>query len=160
MGALAVLVKNFEEFVAGIFMVLMSLATFGNVVFRYVFNSPIQWAEEFSRYAFIWVVFMGAVICTKRKRHIIIDGFVRTMPAKFRPVFFVLTDLIVLALMVVMVHYGWILALSATQPTATLRIPQYLVYAVVPLSGALIFLYTLGDLRRNLRALVGGGETT
>ena len=51
--------EYFEEIVAGMFMVLMSLTTFANVVARYVFNSPIQWAEEFSRYAFIWVVFLG-----------------------------------------------------------------------------------------------------
>ena len=58
---------------AGTFLVLMSLATFVNVVFRYVFNSPFQWAEEFSRYAFIWVVFIGAAVSTKHKTHIIID---------------------------------------------------------------------------------------
>ena len=68
-------VKYFEEILSGTFMVLMSLTTFANVVARYFFNSPIQWAEEFSRYAFIWVVFMGAVVCTKHKRHIGIDSW-------------------------------------------------------------------------------------
>jgi len=63
-------VKYFEEIVAGVFMVLMSVTTFANVLARYFFNSPIQWAEELARYSFIWVVFAGAVVCTKRKRHI------------------------------------------------------------------------------------------
>ena len=60
MAAVRFVLNYFEELVAGLFMVLMSFSTFANVVARYVFNSPIQWAEEFSRYAFIWVVFMGA----------------------------------------------------------------------------------------------------
>ena len=50
-----------EEIASGALLVLMSLATFGNVVARYFFNNPIEWAEEFSRYAFIWIVFLGAV---------------------------------------------------------------------------------------------------
>ena len=45
MGPLRFVFKNFEAVAAGAFLVLMSVATFGNVVLRYVFNSPIQWAE-------------------------------------------------------------------------------------------------------------------
>lgn len=50
----------FEELVAGSLFVLMSLATLVKMIGRYFFNSPIGWAEEFSRYAFIWIVFLGA----------------------------------------------------------------------------------------------------
>ncbi len=64
----------------------MSLATFGNVVARYFFNSPIEWAEEFSRYAFIWIVFLGAAVCTKHGRHIVIDGLALALPPGCRPV--------------------------------------------------------------------------
>ncbi|MHB0867936.1 MAG: TRAP transporter small permease [Chloroflexota bacterium] len=158
MGALGFLIRNFEEIVVGVFMTLMSLATFSNVVARYLFNSPIQWAEEFSRYAFIWIVFMGAAICTKRKRHIVIDGFVLAMPKRLRPLFALLADLMVLVLMAAVIYYSVILARSATQPTATLQIPQYVVYSIVPVSGALILLYSLRDLKSDLRSLLSGGE--
>jgi len=73
-GPVRFILKNFEEIAAGSFLVLMSAATFGNVILRYVFNSPTQWAEEFSRYAYIWVVFLGAAACSKRKLHIVIDA--------------------------------------------------------------------------------------
>jgi TRAP-type C4-dicarboxylate transport system permease small subunit len=43
----------------------------------------------------------------------------------------------------------------ATQATSTLKIPQYVVYLVVPFSAALIFLHTVGDLYRGLR---GGAD--
>ena len=151
-------VEYFEELVAGLFMVLMSLATFANVVSRYIFNSPIQWAEEFARYAFIWVVFAGAVICTKRKRHIAIDGLLTVLPQRLRAWALVLVDLTTLGLMLVIVYYGWILTSAATQITATLKVPQYVVYAVVPVSAALIFLHTLGDITRHLRGALQGEE--
>ena len=159
MAGFRFLLKNFEEFISGIFLVLMSLATFSNVIARYIFNNPIQWAEEFSRYAFIWVVFMGAAVCTKRKRHIAIDSLVLVLPRRIQTYFHVLVDLFILGLMVVIVYYGSILTISATNTTATLKVPQYIVYIVVPISGALIFLYSIGDLRQHLRRLLGSVES-
>ncbi len=153
-------VKYFEETLSGIFMVLMFLATFTNVVARYIFNSPIQWAEEFSRYAFIWVVFLGAVVCTKHKRHIGIDSVVKALPGHVQPWVNLAADLFTLALMVIIIGYGGILTYRATQITATLNVPQYVVYVVVPASGVLGLLYSLGDFRCHLREALGEKQVT
>jgi len=158
MGGIRFLVKYFEEFVAGLFMVLMSLATFANVVARYGFNSPIQWAEEFARYAFIWVVFAGAVVCTKRRRHIAIESLLLVLPARLGQLFRLCAEVCTLGLMVVIAYYGAILTASATQTTATLKVPQSVVYLVVPVAAGLIFIRTLGDSARSLRTLLRGGE--
>jgi TRAP-type C4-dicarboxylate transport system permease small subunit len=152
MGPIRFTVRYFEEIVAGIFMTLMSLATFTNVLLRYLFNNPIQWAEEFSRYAFIWMVFMGAAACSKRGTHIIIDAVITSVPARVRLLCAVLTDLVVLTLMMAVTYYGWVLCSLATQATSTLKIPQYVVYLIVPISGALIFLHTLRRLWDDLHA--------
>jgi TRAP-type C4-dicarboxylate transport system permease small subunit len=144
-------VKYFEEILSGSFMVLMFLATVANVVARYLFNSPIQWAEEFSRYAFIWIVFLGAVVCTKHKRHIGIDSVVKVLPAPVQPWVNLAADLITSALMVIIIWYGGLLTRNATQMTATLNVPQYVIYIVVPVSGVLGLLYSLGDFRSHLR---------
>jgi len=152
--------KYFEEVLSGTFMVLMFLATFANVVARYLFNSPIQWAEEFSRYAFIWVVFLGAVVCTKHKKHIGIDSVVKVLPSHIQPWVNLTADLLTLALMAIIIWYGLILTRSATQITATLQIPQYVIYIVVPSSGVLGALYGLGDFRRHLREAFGEREVT
>jgi TRAP-type C4-dicarboxylate transport system permease small subunit len=153
-------VKYFEEILSGTFMVLMFLATFTNVVARYFFNSPIQWAEEFARYAFIWVVFLGAVVCTKHKRHISIDSVVKSLPGHIQPWVNLAADVLTLALMVTLIWYGWILTRSATQLTATLQIPQYVIYIVVPSSGVLGALYGLGDFRRHLREALEEKQVT
>ena len=39
----------------------MATFVFANVVLRYFFASSITWAEEASRYLFIWLIFMGAI---------------------------------------------------------------------------------------------------
>ena len=144
-----------EEITAGIFLVLMSVCTVVNVVARYVFNSPISWAEEFARYAFVWVVFLGAVACTKQRRHIIIDAVVGVLPPRARAGLLALADLSILALLLTLIYYGWVLTKMSTEPTSMMEIPQYLIYVAVPLSAVLVLLYTLRDFRHQLRAVRG-----
>lgn len=158
MGAFRFALKYFEEFVAGVFMVVMSLTTFANVLARYFFNSPIQWAEELARYSFIWVVFMGAVLCTKRRRHIAIDVLLAALPAWVAAWVRLLADLCTLGIALIIAYYGWKLTAAATQITATLHVPHYVVYVVVPASAVLIFLHTLDDLAGNLRSALRPGE--
>lgn len=156
MHAVRLFVAYFEEIAAGTFLVLMSLATFGNVILRYAFNSPIQWAEEFSRYAFIWVVFLGAAACSKRKSHIAIDALTLLAPPRLRHVLAFVVQGVVLVLTAAVTYFGWVLCRLATQATSTLNIPQYVVYLVVPFSAALIFVHTTIDVYRDVKACVAG----
>ncbi|MCX5732798.1 MAG: TRAP transporter small permease [candidate division NC10 bacterium] len=158
MRAVRLLVANVEELASGSLLVLMSFATFGNVVARYFFNNPLEWAEEFSRYAFIWIVFLGAAVCTKHGRHIVIDGLVLALPERVRVGLAVLVDVLILALMTVLAYYGWILTLFTTQPTSTLRVPMSVVYVVVPASAVCIALRSLGSLARRVRSAGRGGR--
>lgn len=146
------LLGNLEELISGVLMVAMLLATFTGVIVRYFFNSPFPWAEEFSRYAFIWLVFIGAALCTKLNQHLIIDILINIIPpGGLQRYWLAAVDLIVAAVMLVIIYYGWRLSAAATQPTSTLKIPQSVVYFVVPFSAALILLHTLRSLYQTLR---------
>jgi len=156
MHAVRSFVAYFEEIAAGTFLVLMSLATFGNVILRYAFNSPIQWAEEFSRYAFIWVVFLGAAACSKRKAHIAIDTLALLAPPRLRHFLAFVVQGVILVLTAAVTYFGWVLCRLATQATSTLNIPQYVVYLVVLFSAALIFVHTMIDVYRGVKARAAG----
>jgi TRAP-type C4-dicarboxylate transport system permease small subunit len=49
---------------------------FGNVVLRYGFNSGIAVSEELSRWLFVWLTFMGAVIGLREHAHLGTDMLV------------------------------------------------------------------------------------
>jgi len=147
--------RHLEEIVASACLLAMCVATFANVVARYGANMPIQWAEELARYAFIWLVFVGAAVCTKRGRHIAVDAAVNLLPAAGQAWCRVLVDVAVLSLMAILIWYGMVLTVSATQKTSTLNIPTYWIYVVIPLSALSVGARTLAELKRNLRALVG-----
>ena len=149
----------FEELVAGSLFVLMSLATLANVIARYFFNHPIEWAEEFSRYAFIWVVFLGAAYCSKSNRHIVIDGLVLALPLRVRACLQVVVDLLTLILLSTLLYYGWFLTVFTTQPTSTLLVPMSVVYVVVPLSALVMGLRLLGTLVDHVRRICRGSES-
>ncbi len=58
----------------------MVLMVFGNVVLRYVFNSGIDVSEELSRYFFVWLTFIGAIVAMRDGSHLGMDAFVAKLP--------------------------------------------------------------------------------
>ena len=48
----------------------MVVLVFGNVVLRYVFNSGITVSEEISRWLFVWMTFLGAIVALKEHGHL------------------------------------------------------------------------------------------
>jgi len=62
-----------EEALIGLCMGYFALATFTQVLFRFVFQSPLSWTDETARYAFIWMVFIGAAVAVKKNTHIRVD---------------------------------------------------------------------------------------
>ena len=51
-------------------LAVMVVMVFGNVVLRYVFNSGIAVSEELSRWLFVWLTFLGAVVALKEHAHL------------------------------------------------------------------------------------------
>lgn len=153
MRAIKFVGRYLEEFVASVFLLVMTIATFSNVIARYIFNAPIPWAEELARYSFIWLVFIGAAVCTKRRRHVAVDVAVKLLPSLGQAACDLLVKVGIALLMAILVYYGIVLMSSATQPTSTLNIPTYLVYLAVPLSAASILVRTLVDLARDVHSI-------
>ena len=61
-------------------LLLMVVLVFGNVVLRYVFNSSITLSEEISRWLFVWITFMGAVVALREHAHLGTDALVSRLP--------------------------------------------------------------------------------
>ena len=68
------------ELLVVICMVAMVIMVFGNVVLRYAFNSGISISEEMSRYCFIWLIFIGAMVAMRDGGHLGVDTVVKHLP--------------------------------------------------------------------------------
>lgn len=58
-------------------MIAMVFMVFGNVVLRYGFNSGIDVSDEMSRYCFIWLTYIGAMVAMREKGHLGVDTLVK-----------------------------------------------------------------------------------
>jgi TRAP-type transport system small permease protein len=61
-------------------LLAMVIMVFGNVVMRYVFNSGILISEELSRYAFIWLTYLGAMVAMREGGHLGVDTLIKHLP--------------------------------------------------------------------------------
>jgi TRAP-type transport system small permease protein len=61
-------------------LALMVVLVFGNVVLRYGFNSGITVSEELSRWLFVWLTFLGAIVAMKEHGHLGSDMLVSRLP--------------------------------------------------------------------------------
>ncbi|MDM0086105.1 MULTISPECIES: TRAP transporter small permease [unclassified Variovorax] len=71
--------RGIEALIAFMLAVMVVLV-FGNVVLRYGFNSGITVSEEVSRWLFIWMTFLGAVVALKEHGHLGVDMVVQKLP--------------------------------------------------------------------------------
>jgi TRAP-type C4-dicarboxylate transport system permease small subunit len=60
-----------------VFLAAMTVLVFGNVFLRYAFNSGITVSEELSRWLFVWLVFLGAIVGMREHAHLGMDTFIR-----------------------------------------------------------------------------------
>lgn len=84
------------ESLIALMLALMVLLVFGNVVLRYAFNSGITMSEELSRWLFVWLTFMGAVVALKEHGHLGTDMLVSRLPVAGRKACLLIGQLLML----------------------------------------------------------------
>lgn len=104
-------VGNTLNHLMAISLFLMGTLIFINVVLRYVFNSGITWSEEFSRFLFVWMIFLGAIGALKDNQHLGVDGHLKRLPFALRKVFLILSQVLMLVTVVIILIGSWDLTL-------------------------------------------------
>ena len=84
------------EMLIALALAVMVVLVFGNVVLRYAFNSGITVSEELSRWLFVWLTFLGAIVALKEGAHLGSDMLVSRLPRNGRRLALVLGHLLML----------------------------------------------------------------
>ncbi|CAM3553834.1 2,3-diketo-L-gulonate TRAP transporter small permease protein YiaM [Vibrio aerogenes CECT 7868] len=96
-----------EEFLIAFFLGAMTLLTFANVIFRYVFNDNILWALELTVFMFAWMVLVGASYGVKKHFHIGVDVVINLAPQGMRKLFALIAVSGCLAFAVLLLIGSW-----------------------------------------------------
>ena len=143
--------ESLVENIMAIFLSLMGLLVFLNVVLRYVFNSGITWAEEFSRFLFVWVVFLGAIGALKDNNHLGFSSLVQAMPPTIKKIFFIVSQTLMVICLWVLFDGSLNMTLQTTNSLApATRIPLAFMYGVGILTSIGMFLIVCCNLYRAL----------
>jgi TRAP-type transport system small permease protein len=70
------------SYLLALIMVAMVVLVFGNVFMRYALNSGFTISEELSRWLFVWMTFLGAVVALRDNGHLGTDMLVGRLSAK------------------------------------------------------------------------------
>ncbi|MBT9553339.1 MAG: TRAP transporter small permease [Hydrogenophaga sp.] len=77
-------------------LAVMVVLVFGNVVLRYGFNSGITVSEEVSRWLFVWLTFLGAIVAMRDHAHLGSDMLVSRLPVIGKKICLVIGHLLML----------------------------------------------------------------
>lgn len=101
------LIDRIEETLIAAILGMMTLATFANVVARYVFNSNILWALETTVFLFGWLVLLGASYAVKKGAHLGVDAVIDVVPRPERRVLGIISVGVCIAFTFLMLKGAW-----------------------------------------------------
>ena len=85
-------------------LAVMVVLVFGNVVLRYGFNSGIAFSEEMSRWAFVWLIFVGAIGGLKDLSHLGVDSLVAKLSRPGKLACYILSHILMLGIVGVFLY--------------------------------------------------------
>lgn len=114
----------------------MTLMVFGNVVLRYGFGSGIDVSEELSRFFFVGLIFLGAIVAMRHNMHMGFDLVVTSVSAPVRRAMLTVANGLVMGTCI-LILVGTIqqFHVNATNIAPVTRMPMIWVFGVlIPMS--------------------------
>ena len=121
----------------------MTCLAFVQVVLRYGFDSGLTWVEEVNRYLMVYLTFFGAALGVKYARHIRIELIEKFLGPRGLELVQIGVNFVGLAYSGTITYFAWDITsrlMQLGQTSATLQIPVYFGYGIMPVAAAVMFL--------------------
>jgi len=147
-------------------LAIMVVLVFANVVLRYAFNSGITVSEELSRWLFVWMTFLGAVVALHERAHLGTDTLVSRLSVRGKKICLGLGHVLMLFICYLVLRGALDQVLVNLESTsAAMEIPLAIFYAsaaVFAVLGGVILIHDFARLlsgRLSEQELVGVRES-
>jgi len=128
-----------------------SLSVTADIVTRTI-GHPWLWLQEVTSTLFIYAIFIGAAVATRRNDHLYLTAISESLHGRARLLVEILIRLVVLTVAFCLIWFGYINYLrgfgSFRLPSGT---PIASLYAAIPFAGALVALFTVEQLVNGIR---------
>lgn len=159
-GVIRVLDK-IQEYIIIFLLTLCTVAGTLQVICRFVLHAPLPWSEEFIRYSFVWIIFLGASLGVKNNAHAGITLFVNILPKALRSILSVISKILCIAFSVIVFKEGiniMAVQFQTKQLTAAMEIPIYYVFLAIPVSAVTMIIYYIISIFKSNRQETNGKE--
>ena len=139
--------RHVEEWSLFIAVCLALLTAMANVILRKTTNNfSLYWSDEVVRKVIFFSTYIGCVAAVRSRALIRIDALPQMLPVMKKPLTFI-SHIGVLCFAAIMVYLGLQMTLMVYQDqfakTATLQLPEWTFYAILPVMGVMMFVRTL-----------------
>ena len=117
--------------------VVMACGCFFQVLNRNIFQIPISWTEELSRFAMVWMALLGSEIGLRQHKQMSVDAVVNRLPFLPRKLVECLGCLINAAFAGISAVYAVqfvAITYQSNQISSAMNWPMWIVYLILPLS--------------------------
>ena len=153
------LFSNFEEIIAGCFLIITVSSVVLNVVCRSIGLGTISTSEEIATISFVWSVYIGAVACYKKKMHIGVDILVQMFSDKGKKIFDIFLDIFLVIVNFVILYLCIIFIMNSQEkPTPVLGISSNYLNIALLISFFLMSIHSVLFLYQDIKKLKKVGE--
>jgi TRAP-type transport system small permease protein len=150
-GELPLVFRVLDHLISALLVVgfVVLLGVIGVNVFGRMVGRGIPWADEASRFLFIWVAFLGAAVAYFRREHISVSFLIDKLPRWPRLIAMILQELLVLAVLGFLMVGAFALIDATFRRSALLGVPLSYIFASVPVAAflmAMMAIYRVGRL--------------
>jgi TRAP-type C4-dicarboxylate transport system permease small subunit len=147
MKKILLFLDRLDEYIAVFTLSTTVLLLAFQVISRYIFNLPIAWAEEISRFTFVWAVYMGVSMAARKNEHIRVVAHLKLFfPRSISNAIILVGDIITLIFSAVLAVYGIQVLLSMVEypyiAPAT-GISMVWIYTIIPIAFLSLFIRTI-----------------
>ncbi len=138
--------ENFEEYFCETLIAVMIFALVAQFSVRVATGGAVSWAEELSRYCFIWATYLGASMAAKHSAHVRINAQFVYASTRTRLIFRMLADGVWIVFNIFFICITGDMVREAflfPEVTATMGIVKAYVEIIVPIGFALMSWRTL-----------------
>jgi len=162
MNGLKWLNKHLEEAILVFLLATISCVMMAQIIARTFFNS-MTWPEEFSRYCYIWTVFLSLGYTIKKGNMLRVGIVMDLLPQKLRKSIEIIVNIIMLVLFVILLRYSIIYTgkiKSSGQFSPAMHLPMWIMYMSTIIGFALAALRMIQEIISNISDFNKKAETT
>ncbi len=116
--------------------------TIAQVIFRFVFDSPLVWSEELARLLLVWVTFLGGAVVCWDGAHLSVDALFVKLPRPLRRYVRIFNGAVAIVFLVVLTYFSIEMVIIEHITTlGSMDIPASFVRVPATIGGALMIIF-------------------